>query len=655
MATIEDAQDKRNEDMKLEKIESKRRNPDTLDNIITNICGRLKIISVDVDKVQRAKELLASMQRRKTFFALLGHDDDGSIVKSQTDLLRLESKFDLGYLDEEYNDMDGAYMEEDFSEDLSLLPFDEDHWHSYFKGFQIISNTHDPYTNENNKCIELSTINPCDRNFKTFLHCGVRSFLLDLFIGTQAEQQALIVQLREAEIGVSKEYGFPVVSTICVKLSPRFQYTGYLSPRLLRDNPNGVELIKGHSVILTVNREYSNASTCSMIYVNARFLLGDIKQYDFILIDEHIQLMVVGRERDHLKCCVARGGLLRSYMPVLFPARCSKFRVSYEELEDLTFAREVGINVVISNMMGTQRYLDDLEHVMCDLQCEHLKIFARVVLNEIQGCDGELNWATKRYDGFLIELAEPSLVPDIMHLCPNAECFMQLAHATKKPMIFDAIHINEQKIRIDPSHYYYTFYYPDKYLVKCHQTQDDCYFTLLQESIFKHITPKALSRQPYCDSSHTGADSLARMIVTASVDCEAVAIVVCGVTARMVQKIAHFRPYAPIIFVSQMRSAEDYVSLYYNVTMLSFRTTYFISHRRNTFRKAIYGLAYLADRKLVKQNDLIILVYNYDAGTTFPEKYLMYKFDKIHFAQHMCNSMFPSPNDGILIDHNDLE
>ncbi|XP_068149037.1 pyruvate kinase PKM [Drosophila tropicalis] len=653
MATIEEAQDKHDEDMKLEKVDSERQNPETLDKIITNICSRLKVIAVDVDKVQRAKELLASMQRRKTFFALLGHDDDVSIDKSQTDLQRLESKFDLGYMDE---DMPADYMEEDFSEELSLLAFDEDHWHSYFKGFQIISATHDAYTNENNKCVELSTIYPCDRNLKSFLHSGVRCFLLDLFIGTQADNQALIVQLREAEISVSKEYGFPVVSTICVKLSPRFQYTGYLCPDLLKDNPNGVELKKGDSLILTVNREYSNASTASTIYVNARFLLCDVKQYDFILIDEQIQLMVLSRERDHLKCCVARGGLLRSYMPVLFPARCSKFRVSYEELEDLTFAREVGINVVISNMTGTVRYLDDLEHVMCDLQCDYLKIFARVVLNEIQGCDCEMNWAIKRYDGFLIELAEPSLVPDIMHLCPNAEIFMQLAYATKKPMIFDAIHINEQKIRVDPSHYYYTFYYPDKYLVKCYQAQDDCYFSMLQESLFKHITPKALGRQPYCDNSHTGADSLAMMIVTASVECEAVAIVVCGVTTRMVQKIAHFRPFAPIIFVSQMRSAEDYVSLHHNVTMLSFRTTYFISHRRNTFRKAIYGLAYLADRKIVKQNDLILLVYNYEPGTTFPEKYLMYKFDKINFPKHMCKSMFP-PNDsnGILIDNNDFD
>lgn len=464
--------------------------------------------------------------------------------------------------------------------------------------------------------------------------------MLNLFVGPLREHQDLIVQLREAEICVAKEYGFPVVSTIFAKMSPRYQFTGILS-----GGPDkSYEMRKGYKVTLTVDRNYSRSSNSHVIFVNARFLLCDVQRFDIILLGEDIQLMVRSVRQDHLYCCVCRPGRLVSFMPVLFPSRCSRYRVSYEEVEDLTFAREVGINVVVSYLTGTVPYVDDLEKVMSSLQCDSLRLFARVVLNEMKGCDGELDWVAQRYDGFLVELAEPEpeKSPDVLRLCPNAECFMQQAYAAKKPIIFDAWTINEQHLRVDPAHYYYTFYYPDKYLVKSHFCRQSFYFSFLQSAIFDQIATTALSKMPHCDSSHTGADGLARAIVTASIEVQAKVIVVCGVTPRMVQKISHFRPHASILFVSQMRSAEDYISIYHNVTMLSFRSKSFSSHRRNIFRKSVFALAYLASRKIVKQGEHIILVYNYESGTTFPEKYMIYKFDNLHFVEHLSTSLFPA-------------
>lgn len=474
---------------------------------------------------------------------------------------------------------------------------------------------------------------------------GVRCFMVNLFEGTQHDNQSLIVKLREAEISVSKELGFPVTSSVMVKISPRHQFTGGFSTQFRQEGKKCVELVQGQKVILTVDRQYSDRSNADVIYVNARFLIVDVHPLDFILIGEDIQLMVRSIHADHLKGCVARGGMLYAHMPVLFPARCRRFRISYEELEDLTFAREVGLNVVVSHIVGTPKYVDNLEHAMSAMHCDGMRLYARVVLNEVQGCKGELNWAIKRYDGFLVELAEPATVPDIMHLCPDAECFMQLTYAAKKPIIFDPRLLDEQKLRVDPAHYYYTFYYPDKYVTTCPQPKGTIYFRLLQSAIFEQISPTALANTPYCDRSHTGADSLARSVVTASIEVHAVAIVVIGVTTRMVQKISHFRPHAPILFVSHMRSAEDYVSIYHNVTMLPFRTKCIIAHRRNVFLKAIYALAYLVKRKIAKQNDQVILVYNYEDGTKFPEKYIVYKLDRTNFASHMAEILFPVDQD----------
>ncbi|ALC45221.1 CG11249 [Drosophila busckii] len=611
--------------------------PEHMEEIIQNICTRLKVIAVDVERVQRAKELLSNLQRRRAFTNMLGLNyDENSFINIGDDLKLLSSRHSVRLMSQFISNSEGdEQVGEELSEDVCQMAFDEERWGNYFEGFEILGSPEGVEDNENRKCM-LLTADPCDIDLTQCLLNGVRCFMLDLFRGPLSDNQALIVKLREAEINVSKQYGFPVVSTIFAKLSPRYQYTGYMD----RDARRVEELKKGSSVILTIDREYSRACNPRIIYVNARFLLYDVRPFDIIPIGTEIQIMVRQVHEDHILGCVCRAGQLRSYMPVLFPSRCGKFRVSYEEVEDLTFAREVGINVVVSDIPGTVEYLNNLESIMSTLECSQLRLYTRVVLNEIQGCDGELNWITERYDGFLVELAEPATVPDILHLCPNAECVMQLAYAAKKPIIFDGSLINNQHLRVDPAQYYYTFYYPDKYLVRCCDAGKEFYFSFLQNAIFEKIAPQALSKMPYCDSSHTGADGLARAVVSASFEMQAAAIVVCGVTTRMVQKISHFRPQAPILFVSQMCSAEDYVSLYFNVTMLTFRTNYFATHRLSVFRKAAFALAFLASRKIAKQGSKIILVYNFETGTTFPEKYIIYTFNKLNFVQHLSETLF---------------
>ncbi|KAH8371363.1 hypothetical protein KR093_007081 [Drosophila rubida] len=607
--------------------------------VVKSICRRLKVTAYDVERVLRAKELLSWLQGRKAFINLLGLEEDESLHGKPEDLARLTSLHSLNIMSRYSPAVSGSeeHCFEDISEDMCQLPFEEERWGNHFTGFQILDGPSGMTDNENRKCIELTTVR-CQQDFHTYLISGIRCFMLDLFIGPLRENQDLIVQLREAEIAVSKEYGFPVVSTIFAKLSPRHQYTGYLTPRL----NNGFLLEKGNKVVLSTDRNYSRVCTAYLIYVNARFLLYDLQQFDIILLGEDIQLMVQSVRQDHVFCTVYRGGMLLSFMPVLFPARCNRFRISYEEIEDLTFAREVGINVVVSYISGSQAYFDNLEKVMASLQCDGLRLFARVVLNEMTGCEGELDWVAKRYDGFLVELATPKVTPDILRMCPNAECFMQQAFTAKKPILLDAWTINEQHLRVDPAHYFHIFYYPDKFVFKSHNTGQSFYFNFLQTAIFDEISVAALCKMPYCDVSHTGADGLARAIVAASMEVQANVIIVCGVTTRMVQKISHYRPLAQILFVSHMRSAEDYVSILHHVTMLSFRTKSFKDHRQNVFRKSVFGLAYLASRKIIKHGEPVILVYNFEEGTTFPEKYLIYKFHKLHFVEQLSTSLFPT-------------
>lgn len=128
--------------------------------IAHDICERLKVSSIDVEKVQQAKELLLAMQSRKAFQDLLGKDDenDGSFftpdaMKRITSIHSLRSMF---YPTDPTKETD-IQLEDEYSHDSCDQTFDEERWGNYFTGFQILSMPEGIDSNENRKCIELST------------------------------------------------------------------------------------------------------------------------------------------------------------------------------------------------------------------------------------------------------------------------------------------------------------------------------------------------------------------------------------------------------------------------------------------------------------------------------------------------------------------
>lgn len=149
----------------------------TMESIIDNLFTRLRLIAVDVEKVQRAKEFLSSMQRRSTFLRLLGPADDDSINRD-SDLALLHTKYSIN--SNLFGITDAIALEEDFageemSEDVCQMSFDEDRWHSFFQGFEILNSPIPCDPNENRKCVELSVLTPCDREIKAYLSKSVMS------------------------------------------------------------------------------------------------------------------------------------------------------------------------------------------------------------------------------------------------------------------------------------------------------------------------------------------------------------------------------------------------------------------------------------------------------------------------------------------------
>lgn len=139
-----------------------------MEHVVESICKRLKVIAVDVDRVQRAKELLSSLQRRKAFINLLGLDDDDSLNANSEDFQRLTSLHSLRIMSRISVDSEESKMGEELSEDICQLPFEEERWCNFFTGFQILDTPAGVNDNENRKCIELS-VGKCNQDLHLYL------------------------------------------------------------------------------------------------------------------------------------------------------------------------------------------------------------------------------------------------------------------------------------------------------------------------------------------------------------------------------------------------------------------------------------------------------------------------------------------------------
>lgn len=148
--------------------------------VYDNIWNKLKIATIDVDKVLKAKELLAAMQRRKAFRNLFGLEvSEGSEINIDA-MQRLESVHSLrkmtilGDSDTTENvEFDG---EEELTEDSCQMPFDEERWGNFFTDFEILGVPEGVNPNGNNQCIELG-YGSTDEELNMYLReceCGLR-------------------------------------------------------------------------------------------------------------------------------------------------------------------------------------------------------------------------------------------------------------------------------------------------------------------------------------------------------------------------------------------------------------------------------------------------------------------------------------------------
>ncbi|XP_073841207.1 pyruvate kinase [Musca autumnalis] len=614
-----------------------------------------KLNRCGLQRLRRAHKTLAKLQQSafsETFgeHELIVSENLNRIHKNtgKDDVNLISSDADT-FQDDEELDEENIVGEEDIEveEAAECSKISEDAWLGYFNGYEILDNDEKIYLNGNKQCVELSQSNSNAKMLDEYLRGGIRCFYLDLFHGTEMDKQRVIFNLRNSELRISQEFGFPVIVTLFAMLSPRCQYTGiFVKPRYV------YTMERGEMLTLTTDRQYSNKGTRKKFYVNGRFFIDECQFGDFILIGSSLQVRIISIRTDELNCEVMEPGNVHSRSPVRFPGRCNRSRVSVEEIEDIAFAREMGINVLVSYIAGTELYLKELQNAMGLLNCQNMRLGCRLVLNELDNKrDNRLQWIIDGYDVFIMEYKltskseeeeytkHPSTNQEILNLTPLLKDFIKTLYDEKKPILLNVTPIAKRLLFVHPCNWLEIFHYVDKYIITDDQDgHDSFHFYLLQRAICNHMIPSIWSSTLYCDRSESGCDSIARSCIATSLECNAAAILVCAILPDMPINLSHFRPKVPIYFISPTKSSADYISMYHNVIYLYHENS--DCHRKSIVKGFLYGLTYLKSRKIATNGQNLILMYSYNHSTDLPDKYLICKFNEDLFLENLHKLLF---------------
>ncbi|XP_055856094.1 uncharacterized protein LOC129919266 [Episyrphus balteatus] len=470
----------------------------------------------------------------------------------------------------------------------------------------------------NNKLsVEISQ-DDTEETITNYIKSGIFNFGLDLFFGSVQQNLEVIERLKDAAYKESKLLDFSIPFSIYLKLSPRLQYTGKF-----KRNKISLNLKLNKLVVLTTNREYASRSCHSLIYVNAKFLMPDVKKCDIIRLGKFIQLQVVETNQisDQVTCKVIVPGIVKPRMLARFPKHIemAHLKISSEELEDITFAIGTNINVIISHTPGSPEYCNELHGTLSELKCKHFYLFTRLTFSCVESLE-DAKWISNGYDGFLIDCSDNFPEDEIIKLSPGARVLMERSYYKRKPIFL----LGCWSKFVHPSDYCHAFQLPDKFILPCKTD-----FLRLFEAVFQKLSKSEILEKDIYKKPHSSSSLLARAVLAASFDFQADAIIVCSSIGEQAIKISHFRPEALILSVTTLDSVVNYTSMYHNILMLAFdmKNDTDLTQKEETHQKLIHGVRYALLKKFVYYSSTVILVFQKHMQFGSADKFAVIKID----------------------------
>ena len=212
----------------------------------------------------------------------------------------------------------------------------------------------------------VATVGPASNNkttLKELISAGANVFRLNFSHGTHDDHAKVIQMVKE----INDERGVHVALLQDLQ-GPKI--------RVNEVENNGVEIVKGQKLIITINKMLG---TSEMISTSYKDIVKDAKKGDTILIDDgNLELITEEVKEDHLITTVIHGGLLKSRKGINLPmSKVSAPSMTEKDLVDLKFGLEQGVDWVALSFVRTAGDITALKKIIRESGA-HTKVIAKI-------------------------------------------------------------------------------------------------------------------------------------------------------------------------------------------------------------------------------------------------------------------------------------
>lgn len=140
---------------------------------------------------------------------------------------------------------------------------------------------------------------------------------------------------------------------------------------------NGVELVKGKTIIITTKEQEGTAERVSTNYTN---FAADVKPGEAVLLDDgKLHLKVIKTNgKDEVECEITHGGILSSRKGINLPNTAISLPcLTKKDLADLDFALEHNVDWIGLSFVRSARDIIELKHIIKDRE-KHSRIVAKI-------------------------------------------------------------------------------------------------------------------------------------------------------------------------------------------------------------------------------------------------------------------------------------
>ncbi|KAL5289791.1 hypothetical protein ACFFRR_009673 [Megaselia abdita] len=507
---------------------------------------------------------------------------------------------------------------------------DEIQWHDRIPGHINLFNITKRSSYGNRNVLKLDVLDDTLTILKA-LDNGVTVVGIDMNQGSFSDFKRLFRDLSKA-LKFKNEY-LEIVKFII--LSPRFPITGYL-----RDNVNQFILQLNDSVILTSDRLYSTQSTNTIIYTNSKKCIQNSKKGDIVQVANiRIKVLRAADSGVYLYCVVVFPGVLSSRSIVLFPSECDRFSISEEELEDINFANDFDISVIVTPSPGCKDYISSVKKNIA----ENKRMFSKINIEHLRN-ENQLKWTINNYDGFFLNLVLNKAGKRFSFKDDMIKIFLNNCYFSKKPVVLSEF---RKESLINEHHENYFTCLPEKFIL-----QKDDVINVKQVALnsFESISLSKIHQfaldqiHNFTNKSLTTSDTFALGIVSMAYNTNSDVIILYSYSGRMPMKISHFRPLCPIVTFIHCISARRYSTMFYNInTIPESYSEKECEHWNNIDEKTdvcglspkrlLKALTFCLKRKFIEQGSEILIALRSKVGKAYQNKFIHFKYKKSHLVE----------------------